>query len=412
MLGEYVLNVVKTQCKSVVQPYAPMTPDHQFYIESISKTFTATITLQLAEEGLLGEKGLDATLGELEVFPPEVLDQLHRIGGESYGSSITVSQLLHHRTGMKNFTYEDENGRVADYPGQPFAPNSLLGVLVGDPSHGLAALMRCAQEHLPKGTNPAEHIAEKGPPDECTENSYYFFSSPFKHWDYAAWREDPSDRFAGLLNFYLSAMNRTAVFPPGQAFAYTDTNFLVLGLLVEKITGKSFHSELRRRILDPLGMDGTYMSYSTDPPADEYQRNLSELWAIDLPIVKLGVNRSMMWSDAGIVSTVDDLNTFIRALWEGKLFEEESTLETMTALPEGEKYGYACGIGVDRRGDDTILFHSGGAASWMIYHTKADISFIGSMNDATAGGRERMGAVHEGFREALEKRGIELPSPF
>ena len=66
-----------------VQPLTPMTPDHQFYIESITKTFTATIVLQLAEEGLLGEKGLDATLGELQVFPLEVLDQLHLIKGIS-----------------------------------------------------------------------------------------------------------------------------------------------------------------------------------------------------------------------------------------------------------------------------------------------------------------------------------------
>jgi D-alanyl-D-alanine carboxypeptidase len=395
-----------------VQPRTAMTPDHQFYIESITKTFTATVVLQLAEEGRLGEKGLEANLGELEIFPPEVLDQLHRIEGESYGSSITVSQLVHHRTGMKNFTYDDENGRVADYPDQSFAPNSLLGLFVGDPEKGVAGLLKCAVENIPEGTNPITYIGDQGFPGECNLSSYYFFAPPYKHWDYSAWKKDPKDRLAGLLNYYLSGMNQTAMFPPGDDFAYTDTNYLVLGLLIEKITGNSLHSELRQRIFEPLRMERTYMSYATDPLADNYRRDLSELWALDLPIVQLGINRSMMWSDAGIVSTVDDLNTFIRALAAGKLFKDESTLETMISLPAGVEMGYGCGIVVDRTGDDTILFHSGGAASWMIYFTQADVSFIGTMNDATAGGSQRFGEVHKGFQEALGKHGIKINSPF
>jgi D-alanyl-D-alanine carboxypeptidase len=394
------------------QARTPMTPDHQFYIESITKTFTATIVLQLAEEGRLGPKGLEATLGDLEVFPPEVLDQLHRIEDRSYGSSITVDQLVRHRTGMKNFTYDDENGRVADYPDQSFAPNSLLGLFANDPVKGLAGLLSCAREHLPEGTDPARHIGDHGIPEECDRSSYYFFSPPFEHWDYGAWKKDPNDRLAGLLNFYLSGMNQTALFPPGEEFAYTDTNYLVLGLLIEKVTGNSLHSELRRRIFGPLKMGRTYMSYATDPSADGYQKKLSELWALGLPIVKLGVNRSMMWTDAGIVSTVDDLNAFIRALAAGRLFKDESTLETMLTLPAGEKKGYGRGIGVDRTTDDMILFHGGGAASLMIYQTKADISFIGTMNDATAGGRQRLGKVHGGFQKALGEHGIEIRSPF
>ena len=71
-----------------------MTVDHQFTIASVGKTMTAIMILQLWEEGALGEKGLDATLGDLEAFPPEVLDALHKINGISYGREITVRQLL------------------------------------------------------------------------------------------------------------------------------------------------------------------------------------------------------------------------------------------------------------------------------------------------------------------------------
>jgi len=128
--------------------------------------------------------------------------------------------------------------------------------------------------------------------------------------------------------------------------------------------------------------------------------------------VKLGVNRSMMWSDAGIVSTVGDLRKFVEALVEGKLFKDEATLEKMIALPDGVEMGYGYGVGISRKGDDTVLFHTGGAASWWVYHMKSGTTFIGTMNDATGEGRQRMGRVHAGIQQALKSHGVEMRSPF
>jgi CubicO group peptidase (beta-lactamase class C family) len=120
----------------------------------------------------------------------------------------------------------------------------------------------------------------------------------------------------------------------------------------------------------------------------------------------------MMWSDAGIVSTVGDLNTFVRALAGGKLFKDEATLQTMTRLPDEGEMGYGCGVGVSRKGGHTVLFHTGGAASWWTYDLDTDTTFIGTMNDATATGRPRLGQVHAGVGAALAAQGIELVSPF
>ena len=391
----------------------PMSPSHQFYVESITKTFTAVIALQLAEEGRLGERGLDATLAELEIFPPEVLDQLHRIDGVSYGADITVGQLVSHRTGMKNFTYEDAGGPGSEPNEFGLAPNSFLGVLVGDPEKGYAGLMQCARGRLPEGKGFMESLVSQGIPIDCNPSSYYFFRPPYAHWDYAAWRKDPKDRFAGLLNFYMSGMNETGESPPGESFKYTDTNYLVLGLVIEKVSGNSLHSELRRRIFDPLVMDNSYMSYATDPPVGKWQRQLAELWALDgVPIVTLGINRSMMWSDAGIVSTVGDLKKFVRALVDGDLFKSPATLDAMTHLPDGGEMGYGQGIGISRKGGDTTMFHTGGAASWWTHHTKANLTFMGTMNDATDGGRPRFGQVYAGVQAALKAHGIEIQSPF
>ena len=101
----------------------------------------------------------------------------------------------------------------------------------------------------------------------------------------------------------------------------------------------------------------------------------------------------------------------MRALAKGKLFEQEATLKTMIELPEGEEMAYGRGIGIKRVGDETILFHSGGAASWMFYYMSSDTTFIGTMNDADGGGRGRFGKVHKGFGEVLSAQGIEFSSP-
>ena len=74
--------------------------------------------------------------------------------------------------------------------------------------------------------------------------------------------------------------------------------------------------------------------------------------------------------------------------------------------------GYGRGIVVNRKGDETILFHGGGAASLMIYQVESDISFVAAMNDAGPEGQPRMGGIMGGFQEVLAPHGIHLKSPF
>jgi D-alanyl-D-alanine carboxypeptidase len=82
----------------------PMTADHKFKIASIGKTFTATVILQLIEEGKLG---LDDTLDRYLDDPVVRLDSLHLYEGISYGRRITIEQLLSHTSGIADYM-EDE----------------------------------------------------------------------------------------------------------------------------------------------------------------------------------------------------------------------------------------------------------------------------------------------------------------
>jgi D-alanyl-D-alanine carboxypeptidase len=101
-----------------------MTVDHKFKIASIAKTVTATVVLQLVEEGKLGlddtlEKVLDTSLVEL--------DTVHVFEGVSYGRSITIRQLLGHTTGIADYM---EDPRfipfLVEHPDQQWSPEIIL----------------------------------------------------------------------------------------------------------------------------------------------------------------------------------------------------------------------------------------------------------------------------------------------
>ena len=263
---------------------------------------------------------------------------------------------------------DDENGVGDDYPKEyrGYAPGSLNGVVVFDKEKGFDAMMRCIQESIPAG---------------CSRNDYYL-SYTWPQWDYQAWVADPSNKMAGLLNFYLGGMNETALWKPGTAFHYSDTNYIILGLLIEKLTGHSLHQELRTRIFDPLGMEHTYLDYATNPPTKPWEGRHSDHWGANTPLVSSGVNLSTDWGAGGEVSTVKDLSVFIRALTAGKLFKQEATLKEMLRLPDGiEQPFYAAGIIVWPTDDGLILHHNGAPGSWIEYHTANNLSIVGTVND-------------------------------
>jgi D-alanyl-D-alanine carboxypeptidase len=368
----------------------PMTVDHQFVIASVGKPMTAVVIYQLWEEGKLGPNGLDATLAELGVFPPEVIEELHQIDGVSYGNQITVRHLLTQTSGLKDVLYDDAGGLGDDY-GLPmgYAPDSLNGMVVFDEEHGFSAMMDCVEKGIPAGCSPDD----------------YYLSKKWPQWDYKAWAADPSDRMAGLINFYLAGANETALWKPGEAFHYADTNYMLLGLVIEHLTGNSLHHELRKRIFDPLGMDHTYLNYADDPPAKNYAYRLADEWGGGKPLISRGVNLSSDWGGGGEISTVGDLTIFMRALANGKLFKNESTLAEMLVVPEANTEApYASGLLVHPVGNGLVLHHNGSNGTWIEYHTAYDLTVVGTIDDIDQA--MHMHILREQIYDVLAKNGL------
>jgi D-alanyl-D-alanine carboxypeptidase len=290
-----------------------MTADHKIKIASIGKTFTATLVLQLMEEGYLK---LDDTIDRFLDNPTVKLDSLHIYEWTSYGRQITVKQLLSHTSGIKDYM---EDSRfipdVLEHPKMQYSPAKILG----------------------------------------------------KYYDYQS--------------------NHKAMFPPGDDFDYSDVNYVLLAMIIENVTGETYHDQLKDRIFDRLGMENSYLEYYEEPRGD---KPLSHAFFSTIDLVT-EVNTSFEWGGGGIVSTCEELNTFFRALVDGKLFKEESTIKQMLGAADEGRGGmdYDYGLGIMKRTIHGLTFYGHGGAydCDVFYCPEKNISVCMSLNQMETHGK-------------------------
>ncbi|MEU9036155.1 serine hydrolase domain-containing protein [Streptomyces sp. NPDC048352] len=262
---------------------APPQPDGHFRIGSNTKTFTATLVLQLVADGRIA---LDGPADDY--LPAYELDR-----------RITVRMLLQHTSGLFNFTgeyYED-----------------------GTTAPGIA-------------------------------------------WDGQDWVDK-------LLHTYRPeelvrlALSKPARFAPGTDWSYSNTNYVVLRLLVEEVTGRPFAEEMRRRILDPLGLTGTLVPDASpeipEPHAHGYYtyQHGGDWKTVDVT----RANPSWISAAGDMISTTRDLHTFFSALMSGRLLPAPLLAEMRTPHP---KFGYGLGLIVQESEHGTLYTHNGGFWGW------------------------------------------------
>lgn len=132
---------------------------------------------------------------------------------------------------------------------------------------------------------------------------------------------------------------------PGTRFQYSNTNYVLAGLVIEAVTGRPVEHELRRRILAPLSLRDTWMPSASPVVPGRHLRGYlgpamqRELIPDEEPVEPLRdttvYSMSWAWTAGAMVSTVRDQTTFMRALFQGRLLSPEM-LEIMTTPgPDG-----------------------------------------------------------------------------
>lgn len=235
----------------------PVPPEARFRVGSESKTFLATVVLQLVAENRLG---LDDSV---ESRLPGVVPR---------GDRITARQLLNHSSGLFD----------------------VVATLPSPRSEEFLELRR-------RTWTTAELVAR-------------------------ATAEPP-------------------LFEPGTRAEYSNTNYLVLGMLVERLTGNPYADEIESRIIRPLRLHGTSLPGTDTVIHGPHARGYLPLERDGRPeLVDITeLNPSIMNAGGDVISTTRDLNRFFAALLDGRLLPDHLTREMRTPV-----LGSAYGLGVIR----------------------------------------------------------------
>ncbi|MFC8829546.1 serine hydrolase domain-containing protein [Streptomyces sp. NPDC057137] len=253
---------------------APRGADDRFRIASITKTFVATVMLQLESEGRLD---LDDTV---ETWLPGVVQ------GNGYdGRQITVRQLLNHTSGVYDF--------------------------INDPAYEKKYLLGFLKNRY-KTRSPQEAV------DAATAHA--------------------------------------PTFAPGTDHAYSNTNYVLAALIMERVTGNTYEHEVRTRIFEPLRLRATVLPGNSSlmpKPSGRAYSTLGETAPGAKTYDVTHQNASQTWAEGDMISSAGDLNRFFGALMRGELLAPEQ-LKAMKTTVFDSDYG----LGIER------LTASCGAEVW------------------------------------------------
>lgn len=158
-------------------------------------------------------------------------------------------------------------------------------------------------------------------------------------------------------------LDKPLAFEPGAKFSYSNSNYELLGLIVERVGGAPYAVQLRARLLDPLGLrdtgldeDGLILSKRAQGYTSEGSRLVSAR----------SESMSVPWAAGSMYATTGDLLKWETALFSGRVLAGQSlklmtTVNPVSVKSNGvERRGYALGVGVAEVAGERIVRHSGG----------------------------------------------------
>jgi CubicO group peptidase (beta-lactamase class C family) len=147
-------------------------------------------------------------------------------------------------------------------------------------------------------------------------------------------------------------------FEPGTQYSYSNTGYLILGRIVEKVSGEPFGTFLSRRVLTPLGMART--AYEPNPAGPGLAHGHMSFWLGQPEPVALE-GKGWIAAAGAIFSTPKDMAAWDAALTGGKVLKEGSfkLMTTPRRLKDGGVSNYGCGLAVGERGGTMVLSHNG-----------------------------------------------------
>lgn len=176
----------------------------------------------------------------------------------------------------------------------------------------------------------------------------YFDESIMDEYD-ELWKDYPNYKIRTSADLIPLFINKPMQYKAGEKFQYNNTGFVVLGLIIEKVTGIAFDQYLKENIFDPSGMlDTGYYELDRLPAKcanayiydDERKEYYTNIYSVDVKGTGAG----------GAFTTVLDIGRFWECLLDGKLLEKNRVRQMMSpqSNAENEYYGYGIWLAKDK----------------------------------------------------------------
>ena len=175
------------------------------------------------------------------------------------------------------------------------------------------------------------------------------------------------------------AFSHAPYFKPGEAWHACDTNFILLGMIIEKITSEPIRDILKTKVIDKIGFKNTV--FATGPfISGDYSRGYLGEKNIIVPQDITLLDPSVMWASGAMVSDLSDLSLWVKSLASGSLLTDKSKAARFMWVKTGQ-LGLKCGLGVSKIGD--YVGYSGGIPGYsctMFYLSSRDTTIIVLLN--------------------------------
>ena len=215
--------------------------------------------------------------------------------------------------------------------------------------------------HLSLDDPISKHVEESWLPEEITSkitiHHLLTHTSGLGSYFNDTYMNGSRERFRVVDDFKPLVNGEKPAFEPGKRFRYSNTGMLLLGVVIESVTGESYFDYIRKNIYKPAGMtdsDSYEMDYPVENLAIGYSRDRNSPYGWQNNLYKHVIKGGPA---GGGFSTVKDLYRFARAIQTGKLVSQES-LEKMWKDHAGDNYGY--GFSIEEGPNGKIVGHGGG----------------------------------------------------
>jgi D-alanyl-D-alanine carboxypeptidase len=208
--------------------------------------------------------------------------------------------------------------------------------------------------------------------------------------------------------YFKLAADQTPTFPPGEGFTYSNTDYNLLGLVIEQATGQSWRSEIRERLVEQLHLFNTLLPEPGESAIPgRHAHGYMDFGAGLMDMTEIDPSMAGAAGGHALVTTTDDLVRFLDSLLDGKLFRKAETLNemlTFVGMTQGKPavgFGVGYGLGLMKfllPGSIEMIGHAGTTGGYQCFVYKLpnhEISISGMMNNMASDQMQLIGPALE-----------------